>query len=201
VRPLLVVLTVALILGAPSPLVAAEADSTNAFPRLVDASRLTPARRPSPGVATLLSHGAMIVPIVASAAVRDEHRETRTLKQSAVVAVGLVVGPTTGYWYGDVAAKGQRGLLGRLALAGVFYGTWAAADAYSSGDFDWGSIGLFGVMVGSAGTAGVWALWDAARVAPIVEAHNLEVRGTSWRVEPAIAPASGAPGVALTARF
>jgi len=201
-RILRLVSTAALLAAAsPARLLAAEADSAGtAAPQLVHPTLRTEVRRPSPGVAALLSHGAMILPIVASTQFRDEHGATRAMKQSVAVAAGVVIGPATGYWYGDVAARGNRGMVGRLVCAGVFFGTWAAADDFG-GDFNIAALGLFGTMCASAGVAGVWAIWDAAAVAPAVEKHNREVRAVSWEFGTRVTPASHAPAIAVTTRF
>lgn len=187
---------------APRLATAAESDSgAVASPRLVHPSMGTEVKRPSPGVAALLSHAGLVIPIVASTAIRDEHGATRSLKQSALVATGIVVGPAFGYWYGDVGSRSTRGLVGRTACAGVFFGTWAVADEYSSGDFDVATLGMFGVMCASAAVGGVWAIWDAANVGPRVNARNREVRAVSWGVGGAITSSSHVPALAITARF
>ena len=194
-KTFLLILTLALV---PAVTGAAEPDSSSA-PQLVHPSMGTTVKRPSPGVAAVLSHGSLVLPIAASALIRDERSSDRRNKQIGLISLGIVVGPAVGYWYGDVARAGNRGALGRLALAAGF-GVCYAATQDGSSDFNWGTIGLAGAGVACAGAAGVWALWDAANVAPRVEARNREVRATSWNLGPAVAP-SGAPALALTARF
>lgn len=158
----------------------------------------TTVQRPRPGVATLLSHGGMVLPIAVSALIRDENSDDRRNKQLALVGLGVTIGPALGYWYGDLPGRGTRGAVGRLACVAVAGGAYLYLHRVSEPSLSMYGIALVGL--GAAGTAGVWALWDAATVAPRVAARNREAGAVSWGVVPAVTP-SGAPGLAVAARF
>lgn len=154
--------------------------------------------RASPGVAAILSHAGIVLPIIVSSRIRNENSDDRRDRQAALVGLGIVVGPAIGYWYGGVPARGTRGAAGRMVCALVAGSSYYYLD--SANEPDLGTVGFVVLGLAATGTAGVWALWDAATVAPRVEARNRQVRAVSWGVVPAVTP-SGSPGVAVAARF
>lgn len=172
-----------------------------AAPTLIHPSAGMEVKRPSPGTAAILSHAGLVFPIVASTLIRSENSEERTDLQIATVGIGVAIGPALGYWYGDLASRGSRGALGRLACVAAVFGTLSTVRYLEDSVLGADDLSLMLIGAGAAGAAGSWALWDAANVAPRVEARNREARAVSWDVVPALSPGSGASAVAIAARF
>lgn len=153
---------------------------------------------PSPGLATVLSHAGLVVPIVISTRLKHEDRDVRANAQFALVAGGIVAGPALGYLAGGVSRRAARGLVGRSLCATAATAAYLILDDSSGLGYDLYAFAAIGVA--AAGAAGVWALWDAARVAPIVEENNRTRRDLRIGFGFAASP-GGAPGIAATLAF
>jgi hypothetical protein len=114
-----------------------------------------------------------------------------------VLSLGVVFGPSAGYLYGGVPGRGIIGVGVRLALA-------YAVPLYVAGMQDgWGGDeGILAVLAAaSLGLAGavVSAIWDCATVGSTVSSVNhRRLASVSLELAPRPAPATGAPGLALT---
>jgi hypothetical protein len=112
-------------------------------------------------------------------------------------AIGLAGGPTAGYNYGGIGRRGALGAAARLALIVGVPVVVMNRDRSRDGDERWrvfATSSLAGV-----GAAAILSVYDIASVDDIVRRQNrTRMPATSWRLEPAVAPFSRAPGVALT---
>ena len=167
---------------------------------------------PSPHRAVRLSTAATALPIAFGVlAIPAAHSAPLVVGVGLVAGVygGIILGPTAGYAYGGVGGRGAEGAFLRLALVTV-----PPALAYAlvgeGGNSSTNFVPLRDresamVAAGVLGTlaAGVCAAYDVAAVGAHVDRRNRALIGneTTLRIEPAAAPFTHAPAVALTVRF
>lgn len=83
------------------------------------------AARKSPGAAFLWSLGATIIPLaVGSQLARNYDSSTSESVGTALVSLGLLVGPSAGHFYAGRPVRGILTTIGRVALAGLFLTTF-----------------------------------------------------------------------------
>lgn len=169
-------------------------------------------RRPDPHVATSLASNWTVLPVAAGTglllAARSANERTGASRGAGILAAagagvalfGVVVGPSVGYDYGGIPARGTGGLLlraGTIVLPATLLAT-------SQGVRDDGDTALAIVVGGVAGfcVASLEAVYDIGVVGDRVRANNESLaHPTSVQLGPAASPASHAPGMALTLRF
>jgi hypothetical protein len=110
---------------------------------------------------------------------------------------GVVVGPATGYAYGGLGGRAALGVCIRLGLVvGLPIAAYYSSDDQGGEEAAW--TGFYGVLLGGALALGSAAI-DIVTVHGAVEQRNREraaARGVS--LGPAVAPFSGAPGIAVS---
>lgn len=166
---------------------------------------LGPDGRPLPEVAAQLSANGTVVPFACGGAAALTGAAGGSapliLIGVAFAAAGLVLGPAAGYRYGDVPGHGMRGVVIRTVLvAGTPF--VAAGVANTSGlDSEQRRARNFYCALGGMGLAAIVAVWDVGHVEEAVRRHNEVVKPPAVSVVPAMAPFSGAPGLAVRVGF
>ncbi len=113
----------------------------------------------------------------------------------ALIASGVVIGPSVGYFYGGCTEKGFISIGKRIGIIGGTFllGYTPLTDA-SGGSY------LHGVMLLSAGVFTIASAYhDIAVVDDTVRKHNASLANIS--IAPTYISSAGAPGVELTIRF
>ena len=119
--------------------------------------------------------------------------------EMVIMATGLVVGPSIGYFYGGCPGRGVAGIGTRIGLSAA---TAVGMCIAGSGGDGYGSLGGV-VAVGLAGSCAValHALIDIGEVKGAVREHNCAWTQTPIRVVPAYFADSGAGGLQLQLTF
>jgi hypothetical protein len=118
-----------------------------------------------------------------------------------VATAGIIAGPTTGYTYGGIPARGAVGAGVRLALVvGVPVAVAVSQPDHWDDEDELAALAL-GMLAGT-GLAAVSGVWDIATVPGNVERNNRHLlQQARLRVEPAMTPFAHAPGVAVRIGF
>jgi|KBSSwiStaDraftv2_1062776.scaffolds.fasta_scaffold1093266_2 hypothetical protein len=178
------------LLAAATPALAEEADGLATPREAIFTVNPKSDSLPSPGMAMALSMGATLIPI--GAALTTGHGAAYT-----AAGVGILVGPSFGYFYGDCAGRGITGIMIRGGATAVGWGVALAAGQY--GDIDNVPPGYFYAVLGAAILIGADALYDMGAVGEKVRQRNQVRRSLS--LEPTLRMAAdGTPMVGVTLR-
>lgn len=122
-----------------------------------------------------------------------------------LIATGVLIGPSLGYFYGGCTVRGIKGIGIRVGLVAL---TAVAADAAarsssggSSGSFLEGVGAVLGVALVGSCVITIHAVYDIAKVKSKVRKHNEKLRARSLGIVPTYSPNSDAPGLALQLTF
>src|SRR4029453_17134477 len=129
-----------------------------------------PASLPLPGMAMALSMGATLIPV--GAALGTGHGAAYT-----AAGVGILVGPSIGYFYGDCPGRGITGIMIRGGATAVVLGLTLSAGEY--GDIDNVPPGYIYAVLGAAILIGADALYDIGAVGENVRQRNQVRRSLS----------------------
>lgn len=155
--------------------------------------------------ALLWSLSGTIVPIYAGTKLTKNGGPGRLL----LIASGVLIGPSLGYFYGDIPKRGLRGVAVR---SGVIFGSFVIGGAIGldicislfgnsnseCNDDGWTVVGLGALFVIGHG------LYDIATVKSTIQKHNLELmrkNQTSVTLMPKYFANSGAGGLELRVTF
>jgi hypothetical protein len=178
---------------------------------------------PSPSRAAFWSSATTFVPIVAGVVIlslqksehivgydaqgvfRDYFKDPDRTVPVLMIASGIFLGPSTGYFYGRCADRGVKGILIRI-LTGTVTGAvaYALASSADSGDFGQDlARGFIVVTVGciGAGIVIIDAVHDLAKVKSTVRKHNEKVLNITIGLSPKIFSDGNAPGLEFRAMF
>ena len=114
--------------------------------------------------------------------------------------VGLLFGPSLGYFYGGLVWRGLLGVGIRAIGVGVmmiaFLGSWFESWGGDANAEDWGALALVGagIMLGSA-------TWDLAAVKGAVNKRNLRMRGRTFTFAPLLNPRTKTLGLTFQLSF
>ena len=116
-----------------------------------------------------------------------------------LVASGIIVGPSLGYFYGGCGNRGGTGIAIRLGLGTLTFGGMVIGASSSSG---WDGLGIaVGVFLAGSGVITIHALYDIAKVESTVRKHNQKMQARSLGIVPTYSPDSDAAGLALQMTF
>jgi hypothetical protein len=154
----------------------------------------------SESTARALSLWSTVIPTVAGMVVggHDKH-----VTGGALLITGMIVGPSTGYFYGNCPGRGAQGILLRACTAGATVGL----TAYLARDTDTGDFGdnianaVLAIGVGGMGVGVLIyeAIHDISHVKSEVRMHNAGISSMSLRVAPKFFAQSKALGLELRA--
>jgi len=169
--------------------------------QLVDSSSAQ-VELPSPGTAALLSTTLTIAPTVVGIALACG--ENSEILATGLIGFGVLIGPSTGYLYGDCP---ERGLTGVGLRAHFGFGTillaYNTAQSYESkGNLDFSGLraGLEVAAIGGT-VVGLLCLYDMARVYDIVHKRNEQKVFGHINMTPGLAGNLGTPGLTLSWTF
>jgi hypothetical protein len=121
-----------------------------------------------------------------------------------IIASGIVIGPSSGYFYGRCAGRGANGIMLRV-ITGVATVVAACAVARSGESNEWMDFSNLydaGMVAGiGAGIVIIEAAYDLARVKSTVRGHNEKALNISISLSPKIFSDGNAPGLELRAMF
>lgn len=166
-----------------------------------------PHHLPDPGVAQRLSARRTAVPFAVGTAAFA--LDVGLIKSGyvafggyVVMAYGIVAGPSAGYSYGGIPARGAVGVGVRLALvvaAPVAVALYDGPEGWS--DEDESAAVALGLLAGT-GLAALSGVWDIVTVPNNVERNNERLlQQVRVRVEPAVTPFAHAPAIAIRVGF
>jgi len=114
--------------------------------------------------------------------------------------VGLLFGPSLGYFYGGLFWRGLLGIGIRSVGAGVmmiaFLGSWFEGWGGDANAEDWGTLALVGagIMLGSA-------TWDLAAVKGAVNRRNIRLQEKTFALSPFLNPRTKSVGLSIRLSF
>lgn len=154
----------------------------------------------SESTAKSLSLWSTVIPTVAGMVVggHDKH-----VAGGALLITGMIVGPSTGYFYGNCPGRGAQGILLRACTAGATVGL----TAYFARDTDTGDFGdnianaVLAIGVGGMGVGVLIyeAIHDISHVKSEVRMHNAGISSMSLSVAPKFFAQSKTLGLELRA--
>jgi hypothetical protein len=163
----------------------------------------TPSSTPqvrSESTAKALSLWSTVIPITAGMVLGNNDH---TPVGGALILTGIIVGPSTGYFYGNCAGRGAQGILIRIATGGVTVAlTFAVANSYDPDEsFSEFAAGTMAIGVAGLGTAVIMyeAIHDISQVKSEVRKHNAGISSMSLSVAPKFFAQSKAFGLELRA--
>lgn len=182
----------------------------------------TAQKLPSPGKALTWSLAWTLVPIAAGAAIwstqesehvteyyngyesNDYYKDPNRTLPLVIIAMGVIIGPSAGYFYGDCDGRGGTGIAirGLVAAATVVTAAVVANSVQTDGWLDYSGLEA-GLTIGSVG-GGIMvidALYDLARVQHNVEAQNNRKLATRVGLAPGISVDGGTPMLNLCVTF
>jgi len=122
-----------------------------------------------------------------------------------LIATGVLIGPSLGYFYGGCTVRGITGIGIRVGLVAL---TAVAADAAarsssggSSGSFLEGVGAVLGVALVGSCVITIHAIYDIAKVKSTVRKHNRQFQERSLSLVPTYFPDLDAAGLALQLTF
>jgi hypothetical protein len=201
-------LTLVLLLVSCSSAAARAGDSILDSVRLVTAGSDTFStyRLPSPKLAAAISTNTTLIALGLGGGLVALDAQTHPYGNGAAYGIivgtlGVIVGPSTGYFYGDMMGRGLGGALLRTALIVGPPLAWAYSGNSSLSTED-SAFELIGAVSIGLTAAIVSAAWDCATVDRTVERSNrAQLRATSLELVPCVAPTTGAPALALRMHF
>lgn len=146
----------------------------------------------SESTAKFLSLWLTVIPTVAGIELGDHDKHAAG---SALVITGMIIGPSTGYFYGHCGRRGAQGILIRAITGGV-----TAALTVSVADSEFPE-GLMAIAVGGAGICAIIYedIHDISHVKSEVRKHNDKIRSMSLHLRPRFFAQSKAFGLELRA--
>jgi len=177
---------------------------------------------PSPSTALKVSLVGTFAPIAAGVAVlaiqkpervtyyQDQYGSYYYLKDPdrtlplVLIATGVLIGPSAGYFYGDCADRGAKGLLIRGLIAGATIATaTSVAESVQSDEFlDFSGV-YAGLAIGAAGAGFIVTdvVYDLCKVKPNVLSRNNQRLAPRVGLVPGFSPSSGTPTLQLRVTF
>jgi hypothetical protein len=131
----------------------------------------------------------------------NKYKPDRTLP-IALIASGVLAGPSAGYIYGGCPARGIGGIAFRTGIAVV--GALTVREIYKSSDIHWSDEGVVPLVLTSvvgAGSVAISAIYDLAKVKDCVRERNETKAGRTLIIEPRYFAASNAAGIGLRLTF
>ena len=172
---------------------------------------------PSPNKALAWSLGWTLAPIAAGAAIWSMQKPTvhtttyytstedpnRTLPL-VLIATGVIIGPSVGYFYGDCDDRGSNGIVIRGLLVGatVAAASIAGQSQHSSGFMDFS--GLEAAMIAGSIGCGIIlidSIYDLCVVRKNVQSQNNRKLATRVNLTPGIASDGATPTLNLSVAF
>lgn len=155
-------------------------------------------RLPSESKAAYLSLATTLIPFVIGAKLANSD-DSNPVPGAVIAGTALIIGPSSGYFYGGCSSRGLDGMIVRLmtgAVAGVV--SWKLAGTGS----DW--LGLENtattVYIGGA-IIGIEALYDLGAVRSTVRKRNASVASTTVSLGPGFSLSGDALTLNLTFKF
>jgi len=170
-------------------------------------------KHPSPLKALMLSVGTTLIPVMTGVISyptlrgRDkinhwEYNHDRNYNRTIpdiLIATGLIIGPSTGFFYGRCESHAVKGILVRgFVLAGSFIIATSIVDSQYDNDFIISSnaVGYIGL-----GITGIHAICDVVSVHKAVRRENEKMTGTTLSLGPRYFANNDAVGLELKATF
>jgi hypothetical protein len=140
-----------------------------------------------------------VAPVTAGIALACD--DQLTMPGLLLVASGIMVGPSLGYYYGSCGGRGGKGIAVRLGLSALTYGL--GAFFYYTTDYSGSGVEDVtpGVLVAGSAAVTIHAICDIAKVKSTVRKHNEKIQARSLGIVPTYSPDSDAPGLALQLTF
>ncbi len=201
-----IVTCTALLVGAgscrgvePGRFLPRQAGSPNGGPARAAAVRDSLGLR-SPGAAFRMSLAGTMVPFVGAMLLSgDDEDESPHTAATALGTIGMVLGPSLGYFYGGCSRRALTGIAVRAGLLAV--------TAIAASKAEWPTIGVFGageegnaaagITVLAATALGVATVVDLVRVSGTVSRQNDRRVGAAAAVTPTVHTLRGSGGVGV----
>ena len=155
-------------------------------------------RLPSESKAAYLSLASTLIPVAVGLQLADPSKSSGALGLG-LIGYGVIIGPSTGYFYGRCANRGLDGITVRV-LTGAVAGVAVLAISSRHSGFD-GLDQMFSVIPPFAAIITLEALYDLGRVSSTVRQRNEKVLKPTVSVGPSVLPDGKALGLKLAISF
>ena len=148
------------------------------------------------------SHNDLFVPYSESHAFKSSLWSTLIPLPTVVLTIpGIIVGPSTGYFYGDMKGRAWRGIAIRTVGLGGMISSFAICSWDNCGPGDDNYTTAWLVFASSAGLMVASAVYDIASIKKDIRKKNASMTHTSLSLEPTYFVRMKSAGMILRVRF